>query len=792
MSEPSSLTASLQVTLVSPTCFASGSGGLAGGIDTEVEYDTKTGLPFVRGRSIKGLLIEEVALVLRALEPDGEGPLHDAAARLFGEPGRDANANLRIGDGTLPSDVVAIATDRCEKKRWHPTDVRDALTCARSQTRVDGESGAPETGSLRTTRLLIDGLTFSLPLSFREPPSPLERALLACAAASVRRAGLHRHRGWGKVRVRVLNDEGRDRTSDWAALLLSSNDDDAMRTANVQGPSREPSNKSSPEGRHVVTYRLTLEAPLVLSTSGGDPNTTETLPFVSGAAILGALAGRFLRGRRIEDAASGASPEGALFRALFLTGETRFLHAYPAGSAHQRLLPIPRSFAKQKGQDGGFFSVWDRAAPQHQGAEPPDDLQSWSGPLLHIDTSDGATTIEHRAPAQSVRMHHTRDRERGRPTEKGGAIFAHVSIDEGERFVGHVLCEDGRTAAIAKALLEQGPLSLGRSRAASYGGVARVDRVAVEAAATFQEAPSASVVTKGRIVFTLLSDALGVDDAGNPSPEAICQEIERATGLSRAGLQRACSFLAGRPVSGYVSQWRMPRPIHPALAAGSVLVYEGVVEQQRIEDLLWRGLGARRAEGFGRVAVDLHGHEPTMEARRTEPERRAPPPPSSQESDTLGSLKRAMVTRHLVSHLVQGAEREVRNIQSLSLSPSLIARLRGRIRTARGSKDIITFLNDIKGNQKPAAKSFARVKRGGETPLVDWLIELLGDREGVPAWRPMLDAKSVENKVGVPLSALDTDDDFRLLQCFLDAYCEALRRKAQHGRANPSRAGGAP
>lgn len=81
----------LTLTLLSDATFARGD-GVSGVVDEEVEYDAVTGLPFVRGRTLKGLLTEACANLLYGLgraNAPGETRLHAAAARLFGEPGSE-------------------------------------------------------------------------------------------------------------------------------------------------------------------------------------------------------------------------------------------------------------------------------------------------------------------------------------------------------------------------------------------------------------------------------------------------------------------------------------------------------------------------------------------------------------------------------------------------------------------------------------------------------------------------------------------------------------------------------
>src|SRR5690606_37239138 len=43
----------------------------------------------------------------------------------------------------------------------------------------------------------------------------------------------------------------------------------------------------------VITYTLTLEEPCLLAAPGGDPNTEQSLPYIPGGAVRGALAAAF-------------------------------------------------------------------------------------------------------------------------------------------------------------------------------------------------------------------------------------------------------------------------------------------------------------------------------------------------------------------------------------------------------------------------------------------------------------------------------------------------------------------
>src|SRR5436309_1895760 len=99
----------LSLRLKSDTTFGRGE-GLAGLVDEEVEYDVATGLPFVRGRTLKGLLVEECANLMFALEKASSPALtglKESAGRLFGRPGSDLEsaALLHFGPALLPKEI---------------------------------------------------------------------------------------------------------------------------------------------------------------------------------------------------------------------------------------------------------------------------------------------------------------------------------------------------------------------------------------------------------------------------------------------------------------------------------------------------------------------------------------------------------------------------------------------------------------------------------------------------------------------------------------------------------------
>lgn len=206
----------LTVQLLSDSTFGRGA-GLAGLVDVEIEHD-QNGFPFIGGRALKGLLVEEWAnlrCLLDTKDWDKE------AAWLFGTSG-DAHAHLHVGAATLPPDLIAAIKEDIASERLTPQQVLASLTGIRRQTAINAGSGAPERASLRAMRVLLRDTDLIAPLDFDTafPSSPEDRpsdsdtspptlskerllGLLAACALATRRGGTGRNRGRGRLKLRL-------------------------------------------------------------------------------------------------------------------------------------------------------------------------------------------------------------------------------------------------------------------------------------------------------------------------------------------------------------------------------------------------------------------------------------------------------------------------------------------------------------------------------------------------------------------------------------------------------------
>jgi len=362
---------------------------------------------------------------------------------------------------------------------------------------------------------------------------------------------------------------------------------------------------------YYLPFTLTLRSPAVLTALGGDPNSARTLPYIPGSAVRGALA------RALGDPSGDAERESE-FRTLVLDGTVRFLNAYPRAD-ERRALPTPVSWRVNKiaGPDPrGELTVRDLAAfsgePNDDGFDwPSEQLSKVADPFATLGTAQPVRV----SPTLRSRVHHQRDRSRGRAWKKEeggreaprGALFAFEFIEPGHEFEG-VIQLRGTDEESCKALAEKikaafgNQILLGRSRRGGYGGDAIIKwRELRDREVTEQGVLDRDLDPGAEFTALLASPYVGRDpDTGQLDPSRLVSELEEALrGRAEVRVRR----WAFEHVGGFNRKWRLETPQALACAAGSVLVLRAheripVAHLRAVEDA---GLGERRVEGFGRV-----------------------------------------------------------------------------------------------------------------------------------------------------------------------------------------------
>src|ERR1700754_336091 len=156
----------ISVSLLSDATFGSGE-TTPGEVHIEIDHD-ELGLPYLRGRTIRGLL-RDSWLTMAAAFPE----LERAALRVLGPAGDlEETSIVRIGDGRIDDTVRAVVRQAVTRSEHplSPAEILESLTDVRVQAAETRDTGATTPGTLRMTRVLLRGTMLHASLGWLATP----------------------------------------------------------------------------------------------------------------------------------------------------------------------------------------------------------------------------------------------------------------------------------------------------------------------------------------------------------------------------------------------------------------------------------------------------------------------------------------------------------------------------------------------------------------------------------------------------------------------------------------------
>lgn len=568
-----------------------------------------------------------------------------------------------------------------------------------------------------------------------------------------------------------------------------------------------------------ITYRVILSEPALLTEETGEANSAVSQIFLPGSALRGALIGRYLAGsNRPADAATDAN-----FRRLFLDGAVRCLNGFLVIEG-VRTLPVPLSWHHAKDQ---LHVIYDFAH------ERPDGEQTWQGTggPFWAPRSGGAS-IALKFPERQVAAHNARSRRYGRARPGDGAVFRYVALAAGQTFEAAVVCDDRADAETLRVLLcGADNVRLGGSDTAGYGA-ARIGQVSsvredwreierheyressdsepdgediyasdapededsdgkqpfLEPLDSKDNAPAVGNVNASvRFTLTLLSDTLVRDEYGQWAlgAEAVVRAVETRLRLMPGTLSVTDAFFRGRVVGGFNRTWGLPLPQAQAIQMGSVVVMEGpslpVEDRLKLEA---EGLGERRAEGFGRVALNWsYGAVIRQDASDTKPPGFSGVLPAGQTQVWASEIARRLFERRLEARLEEAAGN---TFVSNPPTGAQIGRLRDVLRDERSQKSfnpirVQNYLADI-SSRASAGQQFRKARINGVS-MDKWLVDWLVKAAAAPNWQQIsvqLEDFRTVGKLSLEVDALWPGAVLR----YLDAVLACAAKKARRQKEN--------
>ena len=412
-------------------------------------------------------------------------------------------------------------------------------------------------------------------------------------------------------------------------------------------------------------YKIVLEAggPLLLGDSLPVGNVQRSRPFVAGSVLRGSLAKAILSplglwrhsGRSVKDA-----PMPEAFRQVFLLEEGAFGFLYPVRQNWQKAkevdaFPLPltaqtckshKGFKSARGhgvfdrllhalrREAGRMSDWLMGCPEVGCGERLERLRGYG---VREKADDRGTYEQTKIGVRTfVRVGLNRLTETAEerilytlealvPGSGGG----NDKKDGGQSlcFVGHWRMAEDPWQALMELLAVNLPaedgcysLCIGTARSRGMGRV-RLHLLSEpsfrsplkERLEAFQLVDKAGQWLDAEHVYfalTLRSPLLLFDTQGRPTTDVTPELLENYVGDVPGDLEslRRASVIEQETWSGWSAAWGLPKPVTPAIAAGSVLAFRAPQKvRTEVETFLGRveeeGLGERRAEGWGEVVA---------------------------------------------------------------------------------------------------------------------------------------------------------------------------------------------
>lgn len=397
--------------------------------------------------------------------------------------------------------------------------------------------------------------------------------------------------------------------------------------------------------------------------SGRDAERAKSLNYIPGSSIMGAMAEGHLKMK------PGAGEE---FREFFLAGRISFGNAYPADisdsgagrplqdtSLPVRSLPLTALSCKRF----PGFRYQSAAAQERHGVT--DSLLNWTlfalSGELELGVLNGIARCDYHGsrgrcgePMERLEGFYRRGHARNQiglaeprsqfitrvglnyatGTAHQGILYSREVIPRGSRFWGQLVLDEDMELFSAferfvRELSVEGLFRLGSNRTRGLGMVS-VTELEVMGGDTIQElearavsfdrilretARSAGIPTPDAfyLPLTLLSDAIITDPLGRYRGSIDGEYLAEEWNI--AGTRLVFSATAYHRVSGWNSLWGLPREDMLALAMGSVFVlaFAQPPDFALLYQIEGHGVGCRRAEGFGRLAIAEPFHQEVCE-----------------------------------------------------------------------------------------------------------------------------------------------------------------------------------
>lgn len=327
-----------------------------------------------------------------------------------------------------------------------------------------------------------------------------------------------------------------------------------------------------------ITLTLTLTDPIVISQSNATKGIHQSLDYIPGANILGAIASQSYSIIKDGNSAKNKDANKGTNKAfdIFHSGKVRFGNALPLVN-NQPSYPIPFSFYYGKGKDKNTIK---------NGVKTPLEFADGVQPKQHRQGYIN-TKCEFFTPIKHSHLRTAIDRDKA--IAKEAALFGYQSLNAGLQLQAHIDADNQEDLVLIEDYLQT--FKIGRSRSAHYGRV-EVSKTEIEEIGTVT--PTEKHL--GQLILWLSSDLIVYNQDGQPTLTPTLEDL----GLGKhKPINSEKSFIRTRKYATYNGKRRSYDLEKQVIMQGSVLVYDEVEDIDTAK--LHQGLGAYTEAGYGQV-----------------------------------------------------------------------------------------------------------------------------------------------------------------------------------------------
>lgn len=340
-----------------------------------------------------------------------------------------------------------------------------------------------------------------------------------------------------------------------------------------------------------ISYRIKTESPVIISTFGGDSNLINTLDYIPGSVVLGALANRYIKNKNI----SSHAEQNNVFKNLFLSDKVIFRNAYLSKNSLD-FLPAPRFVKRIKDNNNAVEVTFEDRKNQ-------ETLSPYRGYIALYRKE-----IINAAVNKVVFFHNTRGIEEntilmGYSKENG--IFNYEAISPFQEFTGEIITYDVKDSKEIENLISSiSTMRIGRSKSSQYGKTT-IQVINKDNYDRYRYFPHFDVLgnyDKNYIVMTAVSPIIVFNKYG--FPEVNLDVMKQYLELIIGKIESIRGIFGKTFSERYVSAWKLKTPKLNAFNSGSTFLIKFKdlpVVKKKLNKLAKSGIGEFTTEGFGEI-----------------------------------------------------------------------------------------------------------------------------------------------------------------------------------------------